>query len=53
MERVRLNNRILVNKNWNCNEMTAGKISRHVSHQYNILQLKNKVWYIEKLVKVI
>ena len=38
IKKARLNNGILVNRNQNCNEMTASNTSGYASHQYNVLQ---------------
>ena len=36
VEKARLNNRMLVSKNRNCNEMTAANTSKRVPHQYSV-----------------
>ena len=37
IEKVKPNNEMLVGRNWNCNEMTAGNTSGCALHQSDIL----------------
>ena len=37
MEKVRLNNGMLVSRDWNCSRMIASHMSGHASHQCSVL----------------
>ena len=52
MKRIRSNNEILMNKDRNCNELMAFNTSEHAFYLCNVLQKKDKDWYMKKLVEI-